>query len=111
MLTIHEYLDLEHKPNGVISFIFLLQFAYEHNEQVIERLDKPEIWEGNNYLILTNDSISQLNLVDNSSNNINNKYNSLLGIVSNASTAIGKRYLKEQVLNPINSVQKLNHRY
>lgn len=111
MLTIHEYLDLEHKPNGVISFIFLLQFAYEHNEQVIERLDKPEIWEGNNYLILTNDSISQLNLVDNSSNNINNKYNSLLGIVSNASTAIGKRYLKEQVLNPINSVEKLNHRY
>ena len=92
MLTFHEYLDVGHKPTGIISIIVLLQFAYEHN--------KPDIWEGNNYLILTNDSISQLNLVDNSSNNINNKYNSLLGIVSNAATSIGKRYLKEQVLNP-----------
>ena len=110
LLSIHEFLDLENKLYGTISFIYLLQFAYEHNESVVERIDKPEIWSSNKYLILTNDSINQLNLVDNS-NNINNKYGSLLGIVSNASTAIGKRYLKEQLLNPINSLEQLEHRY
>ena len=110
-LSILEFLDLEQKLYGTISFVYLLQFAYEHNESVIKKIEKPEFWEQNQYLILTNDSINQLNLVDYSSNNINNKYNSLLGIVNNASTALGKRYLKEQILNPINSIQTLNHRY
>ncbi len=111
MLSIHEYLDLENKLYGTPSFIFLLQFAYEHNESVIEKIEKPEIWQTNQYLILTNDSINQLNLVDNSSQNVNQKYNSLLGILNNASTAVGKRYLKEQLLNPINNSELLESRY
>ena len=111
-LSIHEYLDLEHKIYGTISFIHLLQFAYEHNESVIEKIEEPRIWNSNQYLILTQDSISQLNVVDNSPNsNVNNKFNSLLGIVNNASTAIGKRYLREQLLNPINSTDLLKKRY
>lgn len=111
-LSIHEYLDLEHKLYGTISFIHLLQFAYEHNESVIQKIEKPKIWEANQYLILTQDSISQLNVVDNTGHsNLNNKFNSLLGIVNNASTSIGKRYLREQLLNPINSCQILKSRY
>ena len=75
LLSVHEYLDLEKKQFGTISFVALLQFAHEHNETVINKLEKPEIWESNKYLILTNDSINQLNLVDNShQQNINNKF-------------------------------------
>ena len=111
-LSIHEYLDLEQKIYGTISFIHLLQFAYEHNESVIQKIEKPRIWYSNQYLILTQDSISQLNVVDNTGpSNINNKFNSLLGIVNNASTALGKRYLREQLLNPINSPEILKARY
>lgn len=111
-LSIHEYLDLENKIYGTVSFIHLLQFAYEHNESVIQKIEEPRIWNSNQYLILTQDSISQLNVVDNSSNsNLNNKFNSLLGIVNNASTALGKRYLREQLLNPINSTDTLKKRY
>jgi DNA mismatch repair protein MutS len=112
LLSVHEYLDLEKKQLGTISFVALLQFAHEHNETVINKLEKPEIWESNRYLILTNDSINQLNLVDNShQQNINNKFNSLFGIVNNASTAIGKRLLKDKLLNPIIDEQELNKRY
>ena len=101
LLSVHEYLDLEKLQFGTISYVALLQFAYEHNENVINKLEKPEIWENNKYLILTNDSIRQLNLVDNSfQQNINNKFNSLFGIVNNASTAIGKRLLKDRLVNP-----------
>ena len=90
----------------------LLQFAYEHNETVINKLEKPEIWENNKYLILTNDSIRQLNLVDNSfQQNMNNKFNSLFGIVNNASTAIGKRLLKDRLVNPIIDNNELQKRY
>ena len=51
LLTIHEFLDLENKLYGTMSFISLLQFAYEHNETVIEKIEKPKIWETNEYLI------------------------------------------------------------
>ena len=111
LLSVHEYLDLENKYYGLYSFISLLQFSYEHNERVIDKLDKPEIWESNQYLILTSNSINQLDLVNNSYGNINSKYNSLLGIVNNASTAIGKRFLKDKLLNPIINVEELNQRY
>ena len=112
LLSVHEYLDLEKLQFGTISFVSLLQFAYEHNENVISKLEKPEIWESNKYLILTNDSIRQLNLVDNSNHqNINNKFNSLFGIVNNASTAIGKRLLKDRLVNPIIDSNELNTRY
>ena len=111
LLSVHEYLDIEKKQFGTISYISLLQFAHEHNESVINRLEKPEIWEVNKYLILTNDSVNQLNLVDNNNCNINNKFNSLFGIVNNASTAIGKRLLKDRLLNPIIDSKELNSRY
>ena len=111
-LSIHEFLDLENKIYGTISFIYLLQFAYEHNESVIQKIEPPQIWNSNQYLILTSDSINQLNVVDTSPNsNVNNKFNSLLGIVNNASTAVGKRFLKDQLLNPINSTNVLKRRY
>ena len=111
MLSVHEYLDLEKKLYGLYSFIALLQFSYEHNERVIEKLEKPEIWNSNQYLILTNNSINQLDLVNNTYGNVNCKYNCLLGIVNNASTAIGKRYLKDKLLNPIINIEELNQRY
>ena len=109
-LSIHEYLDLERIIYGTISYIALLKFAYEHNERVIDKINKPKIWVSNKYLILTNDSINQLNVIDYSSN-INNKFGSLYGIVNNASTALGKRLLKERLLNPINDYNILNTRY
>ena len=76
MLSVLEYLDLENKLYGLYSFLVLLQFSYEHNERVIQKLDKPEIWESNQYLILTTNSINQLDLVNNNYGNINNKYSS-----------------------------------
>ena len=111
LLTIHEFLDLENKLYGTMSFISLLQFAYEHNETVIQKIDKPKIWETNEYLILTNDSINQLNLIDYNNTHSNNKYNSLFGIINSTSTTLGKRYLKDKLLNPINNPEVLLERY
>ena len=50
-------------------------------------------------------------MVNSTSENINCKYSSLLGIVNNASTSIGKRYLKDKLLNPIINSEALNQRY
>ena len=111
LLSPIEYLDLETKPNGLISYLLLLDFAYHHNENIINKLEKPEINDKNKFLILTNNSINQLNIVCHYSQTKLGKFNSLYGVINNASTSIGKRNLKEQLLNPILDVEELNKRY
>ena len=112
MLSVIEYLDLEFKIYGTIAFILTLEFAYKHNETIIKKIDKPSIWEENKYLILTNNSINQLNLVNhNSVNNHNAKFNSLFAVVNNTSTSLGRRKLKDILLNPIINEKELNKRY
>ena len=109
MLSVIEYLDLEFMQTGLISYIVLLNFAYKHNETIINKINKPEIWDSDKYLILTNNSIHQLDLVS-AKDNIN-KNSSLFGIINNTSTALGKRLLKEHLLNPIKDITTLNKRY
>ena len=41
----------------------MLDFAYEHNSTIIQKINKPKIWDSKKYLNLTNNSINQLNLV------------------------------------------------
>ena len=45
------------------SLICLLQFVYDHNENIIVKLSEPKIWETEKHLLLSHDSIYQLNLV------------------------------------------------
>ena len=40
------------------SYIDLLQFNYEHNPTILNKLNKPEIWNHNEHLVLYNDIIS-----------------------------------------------------
>ena len=111
-LSIIEFLDLETSPLATISFINLIEFAYTHNETIIQRIKKPTLFKDNDYLLLTNNSINQLNLIPNSSNSIGkSRFNSLLSVIDKTSTSIGKRYLKDQLLNPISNADKINERY
>ena len=112
LLTVIEYLDLEKTTYGLISFIYLLRFSYEHNHIVINKINKPEIWNKNKYLSLTHSSIYQLNLV--SIDNIdyhNSRFKSLFHVLNKTQTIIGKRLLKERLLNPIINKDELDRRY
>ena len=110
VLSAVEYIDMEFYPHALISFIIALDFAYSHNESIIKKIEKPEIWEQKGSLVLTNNSVSQLNIVS-SPNNSYGKFNSLLSVMDNTSTAIGKRKLKDRLLNPIVDETILNIRY
>ena len=111
MLSVIEYLDFETRNFARLSYIFLLSFAYDHNSTIIEKINKPEYWEESSYLNLTNNSINQLNVVSSSSMNINTKFNSLFAVIDNTSTPIGKRFLRERLLNPVIDDKELNNRY
>ena len=112
LLSIIEYLDLENMPFGLLSYVHVLDFAYEHNSTIVDKICKPNIVETRKQLTLTNNCINQLNLVEHSATQAHNsKYNSLFSVLNNASTSIGKRLLRERLLNPILDVDILNTRY
>ena len=107
MLTPIEYIGLERNPDLLISFINLIEFAYSHNEKIIENLYKPEIIENNTQLILGFNLVNKLDVISND----NSKFSCLLNILNNSSTNIGKRYFKNRLLNPYNSSDKINDSY
>jgi len=111
MITTIEYLDLNTLYWGSASYIYLLQFTYEHNENIIYKLSKPKIWNINKHLILSYDSINQLNIIPNKNIQLNTKYDCLFNLLDNTSTCLGKRILKNNLLNPILSIDELNNRY
>ena len=64
MLSVIEYLHLEFKPFAVISYTYLIQFAYEHNEKLLEKMVKPIITNhNNNFLTLAYNAVNQLNII------------------------------------------------
>ena len=111
MINSIENIDLDKMYWGLASYIYLLQFAYEHNESIIKKLNKPKIWDSNKYLILSYDSINQINVVPNKNLQIKSKFDSLWNLLDKTSTCLGKRLLKENILNPIICISELEKRY
>ncbi len=106
MLSICEYLNLERINYARISFCCLLQFAYEHNTEIIKELNIPEILEQSKILTIEYNSAIQLNIISHNDNE-----RPLLDILNRCSTAFGSRGFKERLLNPINNPDELNKRY
>ena len=65
MLSTIEYLDIEMLSVARMSYIHLLNFAYAHNENIIQKIKRPDIFESMNYMILNSSSIQQLNITPN----------------------------------------------
>ncbi len=112
MLEPIEYVNLERSPQALLSFILLLEFSYEHNEKILEKIKKPSIWEYGRHLILYHNTIYQLNIIptpnhyDNSS-----KFKSLFDVLQKTSTPMGRRLLKYRIMNPITNIDELERRY
>jgi len=106
MLTPIQYISLESNQNTLFSYMALLEFSYEHNENIIKNINKPVIYEDSNHLILENNTIQQLNIIS-----FNRKEKSLFDVIDYTSTSIGRRILKENLLMPLIDIDKINNRY
>lgn len=98
-----EELDLELKPNIANSLSVLLTFILEHNYQLTENLQLPKTIDDEKYLYLGNNALEQLNIIN---TNI-----SLEKIINKGVSAIGRRFIKEQLLNPLRDINILNDRF
>ena len=103
-----KYICLEKSHFALNAYIYLIQFIFEHNENNIKKLNKPVLCEPSMHLVLSLDSITQLNIIDKEKCE---GISSLWDIVNKTKTCMGKRLLKYNLLNPIIDVDKLNKRY
>ena len=112
MMSSIEYIDMEKMPYARLSLINLFDFVYKHNETFINNLDKPSIFSNSKHLILGNDAVFQLNILENKLlESTNTKFRSLFDVINHTSTAMGRRFIKNAICQPLNDINEIKLRY
>jgi DNA mismatch repair protein MutS len=101
-----EYLDLERYAYASESLALLCDFIIEHDPSLIEKMYKPKFLTAERFVYLGNNALEQLGIISRNSSD-----KTLLSLIDQTSTAIGKRVLKERLLNPICDLQMLEERF
>jgi len=91
------------------SFCFLLDFVYQHNQHLVNKISEPVFENSSNRLILANHSLKQLNIVDDA--NYKGKYSSVLKMLNGCLTPMGKRKFSHNFLHPITDKNILQNEY
>ena len=99
--------SIQHYGISIQSFIFLLEFTYKHNPNLVDKISEPLIENYGDHLILANHSLKQLNIISENKT----KYASVSALLNNCITPMGKRDFNYILLNPITNVEKLNESY
>jgi DNA mismatch repair protein MutS len=97
------------------SFTFLLDYCYSINPDIVKNIKLPILYNEDEKLLLANHSLKQLNFLEtNVEQNIygtSKKLQSVIGFLNNCKTSMGKRKMKEILLNPITNINELNKLY
>jgi DNA mismatch repair protein MutS len=99
-----EYLNLEKYPSMIISYICLLNLICEFNNSLISNLSIPKIVNYKQTVNLSENTITQLNLIDKHSY-------SLLNLLNLTLTNGGKRLLSNRILLPSTDISLIQYRY
>jgi len=91
------------------SFCFLLDFVYQHNPHLVNKISEPIFENCSDRLILANHSLSQLNIIDD--NSYTGKHSSILKILNKCLTPMGKRKFSYDFLNPTTDSIYLQREY
>lgn len=104
-----EYLNLESKLFSILAIMLTIDFIQEHDERILRHLHAPKEWEEKKHLILNNNTLYQLNIIRDGLNTGNIR--SLFDIMNQTKTIIGKRSLKNWLMNPIVNPIILSKKY
>ena len=91
------------------SFCFLLDFVYQHNPHLVNKICEPIFENCTDRLILANHSLKQLNVIDD--NNYSGKYSSVSKMLNECLTPMGKRKFLYNFLNPTTNIEYLQREY
>jgi len=112
MESVVEYLDLEREPGLVKVLCMVLEFAKNHNPELLTGLSVPETWERETHLLLHYNTFYQLNMLPDPTLQVRGtSLRSLWDLLDQTATACGKRLLRERMLNPVVKEEWLRARY
>ena len=86
LLDINQQLDIDGPEFAYsrIALTLLLEFVLSHDKTIIEKLEKPEIiYNSEKYLMLANNSLEQLDIIDNLRSETSNKLTSKRKVIVN----------------------------
>jgi DNA mismatch repair protein MutS len=92
------------------SLCYLLDFIYQHNPQLVDKISEPVFESTSKRLTLANHSLKQLNII-NDGNVKPTKYSCVSEMLNNCLTPMGKRRFLYNMLNPICDENDLNREY
>ena len=91
------------------AFCYLLDFIYQHNPNLVYKIEEPTIENDDSKLILANHSLKQLNIIDDE--NYTGKYSSVVKMLNECITPMGKRKFTYSFLNPVTDIAYLQKEY
>ncbi len=104
--------NIQDKPVAIQSYCFLLNFIRQHNAHIVENIHEPCVQEVNKILVCANHSLKQLNMIhSNEDYSKNIKNTSIVGLLNQCKTKMGKRSMNEILMNPINDHVLLEKSY
>lgn len=103
------YQDYLNNPVAAQSYCYLLDFLYQHNTYLTNKLTQPEFYKNQEKLLLANHTLKQLNIIN--IDEKNSKMSSMVNMLNDCCTNMGKRHFKYQLLNPTTNIEFLNQEY
>lgn len=91
------------------SLCYLLNYLEEHNKNITIRLKRPIISRKQQQVLLGNQTLKQLNIVED--NNGSGKLKSVLSFLNNCITSVGSRRFQYRLLNPSTNCDWLENEY
>ena len=94
---------------GIQSYVYLLHFVFEHNPNLVNKLQEPIIENKTDRMLLANHSLQQLNILDD--NHYKGKLSSISNFLNNCITPMGARSFKHNILSPTTCREKIERKY
>ncbi len=106
LLSPIEHLDLERNPMITESLAILIDFVIEHDYHIVQKMAMPRLIDNRRFMYLGNNALEQMGVISKDRREF-----TLLKMMDKSATAIGRRLLKERLLNPIMDKEELERRY
>jgi len=110
MVNVLDFVDLDNYPDALRSFVILLEYVKNLNEDITKCIEKPYFFGNNSNFILGNNACSQLNITG-KNDSAQTKFKSLFDVCNNASTPLGRRFLKDSLSLPLIDKNEIILRY
>uniref|UniRef100_A0A6C0HCL3 DNA mismatch repair proteins mutS family domain-containing protein n=1 Tax=viral metagenome TaxID=1070528 RepID=A0A6C0HCL3_9ZZZZ len=93
------------------AFCFLLDFIYQHNPNLVNKISEPKFENCGDRLILANHSLKQLNIINDNNDERRGKLSSVEKMLNICITSMGKRRFSYHFLNPTTDIVYLIREY